>query len=76
VTRQESDVEDDNEDFWNLLGGKGEIMEADDARIIDVPKIVKQKPTICIFSNDNDLQLETVPVDKKAWLATMFSLLI
>jgi len=67
VTRQESDVEDDNEDFWNLLGGKGEIMEADDARIIDVPKIVKQKPTMCILSDDdNNLQIETVPVDKKS----------
>jgi len=63
VTRQESDVEDDNEEFWNLLGGKEEIMEADDARIINGPR--SQDPVMFIVSdNDNELKIESVPVDK------------
>jgi len=70
-TRQVSDVEDDDEEFWNFLGGKGEIMEADDIRITEgateVPTIQKQNPVMFTFSNDTkDLKIESVSTDKES----------
>jgi len=65
VTKQESDVDDDNEEFWTLLGGKKEIMEEDDKRIIDVARV--QEPAMFKLSDDNnELQVDSVPFDKES----------
>jgi len=62
VTRQESDVDDDHEEFWTLLGGKGKIMEEDDRRIIDVTRV--QEPAMFILSDDNnELTIDSVPFE-------------
>jgi len=62
ATRQESDVEDDHEEFWMLLGGKEKIMEEDDRRIIDVTRV--QEPAMFILSDgNNELKIDSVPFD-------------
>lgn len=61
TTRLENDVEDDNEEFWTLLGGKGEIMGHDDPRIT-----VKEKhdPTMHVISDKtHSLTIESVPAE-------------
>jgi len=61
VTNQVNDVEDDNEEFWTLLGGKGEIMEHDDPRI---SLKEEHEPTMHIISDKtNSLTIESVPAE-------------
>jgi len=65
VTRQESDVDDDHEEFWNLLGGKEEIMEADDSRVADIPLV--QEPVMFKVNDDaNELSIDSIPFDKES----------
>jgi len=63
---QESDVDDDNEAFWNLLGGKGVIKGTDDFVDTDIPKFAETKMYI-INDDDKELTVETVfPAEKSS----------
>lgn len=57
--RQESDVEDENEAFWNLLDGKEEIKESEEFDDFDLPQI--EEPKMYILNDDNnELTVESI----------------
>jgi len=62
VARQVSDVEDDNEEFWTVLGGqKDNIKKHDDPSIASK----KHKPTMFVLSDETDsLSIKTVSAEK------------
>eukprot|EP00559_Dactyliosolen_fragilissimus_P006349 CAMPEP_0184856320 /NCGR_PEP_ID=MMETSP0580-20130426/1513_1 /TAXON_ID=1118495 /ORGANISM="Dactyliosolen fragilissimus" /LENGTH=374 /DNA_ID=CAMNT_0027351297 /DNA_START=56 /DNA_END=1180 /DNA_ORIENTATION=- len=58
----EIDVQDDNEGFWEKLGGKGPIKEADDYTDDDVPQ---EKETQVYVVSDSDSFLTVTKVEAK-----------
>jgi hypothetical protein len=62
---QQSDVQDDNLEFWSLLGGKQKIKPADAFTDADVPK--EEKTSMYLISEvDSKLEIKEVPVKKSS----------